>query len=218
MTRQVLFWICLAGTFLPLFWGRMEGRREPLRFVVPAPPAAGSSEPFFREEVLPADPDTPWVHAPSLLLGDSGSVMAAWMAGSMERTRDVTEYLSVQGPGGWSEPRAIVDRTMVQRDLWRYVKALGNPVLGRDPEGRLVLHFVSISLGGWSGASVNTMVSEDDGATWGPVRRLVTSPFNNVSTLVRAPAVDCRDERRGLPVYHEFAGSFPELLELDANG
>jgi predicted neuraminidase len=218
MTRQVLFWVCLAGTFLPLFWGRVESRREPLRFVVPAPPAAESEEPVYREEFVPADPRTPWVHAPSLLLGRDDSLLVVWMAGTMERTRDVTEYLSVRGPDSWSEPRAIVDRTMVQKDLWRYVKTLGNPVLSRDASDRLVLHFVSASLGGWSGAAVNTMVSEDNGGTWGPVRRLVTSPFTNVSTLVRAPAVAYGDDRRGLPVYHEFAGAFPELLELNAKG
>jgi predicted neuraminidase len=218
MTRQVLFWVCLLGTFLPLLWVRVESRREPLRFVVPEPPPATPKEPFFREEFVPADPRTPWTHAPSLLLGRGGQLLVTWMAGSMERRRDVTEYLSVRGPEGWSEPRAVVDRTMVQKDLWRYVKTLGNPVLGRDPDGRLVLHFVSASLGGWSGAAINTMVSEDGGATWGPVRRLVTSPFTNVSTLVRGPAVAYDDDRRGLPVYHEFAGAFPELLELDAEG
>jgi predicted neuraminidase len=47
--------------------------------------------------------------------------------------------------------------------------------------------------------------------------RLVTSPFVNISTLVRGPAFAYVDGTLGLPVYHEFLGKFSELVRLDAN-
>ena len=52
----------------------------------------------------------------------------------------------------------------------------------------------------------------------GPARRLVTSPFLNISTLVRGPAVLHGDGSLGLPVYHEFLGKFGEYLRIDGDG
>jgi len=62
------------------------------------------------------------------------------------------------------------------------------------------------------------MVSTDDGATFGPPRRLTTSPFFNVSTLVRAPGLARTDGGIVLPAYHEFLGKFGEVLHLAPDG
>jgi predicted neuraminidase len=82
----------------------------------------------------------------------------------------------------------------------------------------LWLFFVSASVGGWAGSAINLMVSEDEGETWSPPRRLVTSPFFNISTLVRGSPLQFADGTIGLPVYHEMAGKFAELLRLDTEG
>jgi len=95
---------------------------------------------------------------------------------------------------------------------------LGNPVAGRDSKGRLCLYFVSVSVGGWAGSAVNLMVSEDEGETWSPPRRLVASPFFNISTLVKGAPLLFSDGAVGLPVYHELLGKFGELLRLDSEG
>src|SRR5690606_10209088 len=58
----------------------------------------------------------------------------------------------------------------------------------------------------------------DNGATWSRARRLVTSPFFNLSTLVRGDAFRHADGSTGLPVYHEFIGKFAELLRIDRDG
>jgi len=98
------------------------------------------------------------------------------------------------------------------------VRKLGNPVVGRDSKGRLCLYFVSVSVGGWAGSAVNLMVSEDEGETWGPPRRLVASPFFNIGTLVKGVPLVFSDGAAGLPAYHELLGKFGELLRLDPEG
>ena len=98
------------------------------------------------------------------------------------------------------------------------MRKLGNPVVGRDHGGRLCLYFVSVSVGGWAGSAVNQMVSEDEGETWSPPRRLIASPFFNISTLVKGAPFQFSDGTIALPVYHELLGKFGELLRLDAEG
>jgi predicted neuraminidase len=65
---------------------------------------------------------------------------------------------------------------------------------------------------------VNAVVSGDDGATWSAPRRLVSSPFLNVSTLVKGRPYLHEDGSVGLPAYHELFGKFGELLRVDAEG
>jgi len=117
-----------------------------------------------------------------------------------------------------SPESAVVTREFAQRHLRRSVRKLGNPVAGRDSKGRLCLYFVSVSVGGWAGSAVNLMVSEDEGETWSPPRRLVASPFFNISTLVKGAPLLLSDGAVALPVYHELLGKFGELLRLDAEG
>ncbi|MDH2915573.1 MAG: exo-alpha-sialidase, partial [Gallionella sp.] len=58
----------------------------------------------------------------------------------------------------------------------------------------------------------------DEGASWSAPRRLVTSPFMNISTLVKAPPFLYADGTMGLPVYHEFVSKYAEILRLDKAG
>jgi predicted neuraminidase len=156
-------------------------------------------------------------HAASLLeLGD-GRIRAFWYAGSDEGTQDVTIETAVFDPrvGRWSPERMVASRETTQRDLFRYVKKLGNPVATRATDGSLWLFYVTVSLGGWGGSSITEMCSHDDGETWGQARRIVTSPFFNLSTLVKGPPIAYADGTMGLPVHHEFIGKFGELLRLD---
>jgi predicted neuraminidase len=91
-------------------------------------------------------------------------------------------------------------------------------VISLAPDNRLWLFYVSVSIGGWAGSAVNAMVSDDLGETWSTPRQLVTTPFLNISTLVRGAPVFHTDGSIGLPVYHEFLGKFPEYLHLNADG
>jgi len=158
------------------------------------------------------------VHSATAAEISGGRLRAFWYGGSREGASDVALYTSIYSLGRWSPERVVATRESAQRQLQRYVRKLGNPVVGRDHRGRLCLYFVSVSVGGWAGSAINLMVSEDEGETWSPPRRLVASPFFNISTLVKGFPLLFSDGAVGLPVYHELLGKFGELLRLDAEG
>lgn len=159
-------------------------------------------------------------HAASLVeLGD-GRIRAFWFAGSSEGAQDVEIRSAVFDPSTnlWSKESSVANREGTQRALLRYVKKLGNPVAQRAADGTLWLFYVTVSLGGWAGSSITAITSKDDGVTWSPPQRLITSPFINVSTLVKGTPYSYSDGSIGLPVYHEFIGKFGELLRLTGDG
>jgi predicted neuraminidase len=165
-------------------------------------------------------PDTgaPSVHAASLIALKDGAIRAFWFAGSREGAADVAIYTAVLDPKShnWSAPTVVADRVGVEKGLLRYIAKLGNPVPARMSDGRLQLFFVTVSIGGWAGSSITSMISDDEGLTWSVPQRLITSPFLNLSTLVKTPAVPFADGRLGLPAYHEWIGRFGEFLRIDA--
>ena len=109
-------------------------------------------------------------------------------------------------------------RSLAERQLGRNIRTLGNPLLMTEPEGALRLVFVSVSYGGWSGSSINLIRSTDGGRNWTNTRRLVTTPFFNLSTLVRNPGSWLTDGSLGLPVYQEFMTQYSEWLRLSFEG
>lgn len=160
------------------------------------------------------------VHAPSVVELDGGVLRAFWFAGSREGARDVEIYSALFDPAShrWAPEQSVQTRSSVQADVNRYIRKLGNPVAVRDPSGKLWLFFVSASIGGWSTSSVNMTTSVDGGSHWSPVRRLITSPFFNLSTLVKTVPFFYSDGTLGLPIYHEFFAKYGEILHLDAEG
>lgn len=174
---------------------------------------------------LAPSPRTDWlpatgaasVHAASLIALNDGSVRAFWFAGSREGAADVVINTAVYDTNSnvWAAPSVVIDRVSAEKGLSRYIAKLGNPVPARMADGRLQLFFVTVSIGGWAGSSISTIVSDDDGLTWGKPHRLITSPLVNLSTLVKSPALTFVDGRLGLPAYHEWMGRFGELLRIE---
>ena len=162
----------------------------------------------------------PAVHSATIVSKTDGGLMATWFGGSREGAGDVRIYTSTKSSTekGWSIERPLLDRKAEGKALGRYLKKLGNPVLGRDKDGRLWLFYVSVSAGGWSGSAINYKVSKNNGQTWSRSKRLITSPFFNVSTLVRGVPLARMDGSLSLPVYHELVGKFSEMLQIDASG
>lgn len=159
-------------------------------------------------------------HAASLVELKDGRVRAFWFSGSREGAADVTINSAVFDPvrNVWDEERVVTGRDSTQRALHRYIAKVGNPVATRAADGSLWLFYVTVSLGGWAGSSISLMTSDDDGASWSASRRLVTSPFINISTLVKGAPFLYADGTMGLPVYHEFVSKFAEILRLDKTG
>lgn len=160
------------------------------------------------------------VHAASMVELLDGRLRAVWFSGSREGAGDVTIQTAVMDPVTlqWSGESTLFDRMRLQQGLWRYVKKLGNPVIARTPDGALGLWMVNVSLGGWAGSSITWARSVDEGASWSEPRRLVTSPFLNISTLVKGAPISFQDGQIGLPVYHEFITKFGEILRVSALG
>jgi predicted neuraminidase len=149
-----------------------------------------------------------------------GRMRAFWFSGSREGASDVTINTAVYSPetGEWGAEQVVANRSGTQRALHRYVAKLGNPVVGRAADGSLRLFYVTVSFGGWAGSSITEMTSNDEGQTWSTPQRLITSPFINISTLLKGTPFLYADGTMGLPVYHEFFSKFAEILHLDAAG
>jgi predicted neuraminidase len=176
------------------------------------------AQPSLRTDWLP-DAGAPSVHAASLIALKDGGVRAFWFAGSREGAPDVVINASVFDPQAsrWSAPTVVMDRVSAEKGLSRYIAKLGNPVPARMADGRMQLFFVTVSIGGWAGSSISSVISDDEGLTWDRPQRLISSPLINLSTLVKSPAIAFSDGRLGLPAYHEWIGRFGEFLRVEAS-
>lgn len=189
---------------------------SPILPVLPRATTAHGLTPMLQEVLLPST--TPAVHSSALVELPQGDRLMFWFGGRREGATDVAVWQSHYHAGEWSAPRALVRPKSVGSDEWRYVKKVGNPLAVRLANGDIQLFFVSVSMGGWAGSSLNLIRSSDGGQTWSGAQKLVTSPFLNISTLARTRAVPLADGGFYLPVYHEFLRKFPELLRFDRTG
>lgn len=219
MNRRLVITLILATFVLyawPMWGWLSKYDREPATFTSYAPPAsADHPKPFMAEEFISPDPGNRIVHVGSICELPDGRLIASWYGGTREGAKDVAIFLAIKDPGHparWSKPIKVVDRESVSRELYRYIKKVGNTVIFTGPEGRLWLVYVTISAGGWSGSSLNVKMSSDAGATWSNSRRLTLSPFFNISELVRNKPLPMSDGGIALPIYHECLGYFPEIL------
>ncbi len=159
-------------------------------------------------------------HAACLVeLGD-GRVRAFWYSGSREGAPDVEIRTAVfdDARGVWDQEAPVADPDRTQRSLRRYVRKVGNPAAIRTPDGILWLFYVTVTAGGWGGSSVTALTSTDDGKSWGQARRLVSTPFFNLGTLVRGQPLLYTDGTIGLPVYEQLLGAVVEVLRVDESG
>ncbi len=217
--RRVLMLCLILVSFCAAFY-KVEQRPAPALFQMPAITAHSANEAGFIHTHFVSTQQNISTHAASLVeLGD-GRIRAFWFAGSREGAQDVEIRSAVYDPAkdAWGPEASIANRVGTEHALLRYVKKLGNPVALRAPDGTLWLYYVTVSLGGWAGSSITVITSKDDGSTWGPARRLITSPFLNISTLIKGTPFMYSDGTMGLPIYHEFVGKFGELLRIDDSG
>lgn len=201
------------------FVWRAEPPQRMAGFVPTNNTALTSSTPEFAAHLASSNMED-FVHSASISGLGGGNLMAVWFAGTREGSADV-EIRSSRfdaETGQWAAERVLATRKVTEQAVGKRIRKLGNPVISLAPDNRLWLFYVSVSIGGWAGSAVNAMVSDDLGETWSTPRQLVTTPFLNISTLVRGAPVFHADGSIGLPVYHEFLGKFPEYLHLTAAG
>jgi predicted neuraminidase len=190
----------------------------------PLPPSefSASRTPFMEQYFINPDTSSGMVHVGSICEMPDGALGTVWYGGTREGAKDVAIFFSKKHPGmnsPWSAPRIIVDRASATRELNRYIRKVGNPILFSGPGKKLWMIYVTITVGGWSGSSLNIKTSQDGGLSWTDSQRLTLSPFFNISELVKAPplSVNMTGINENLdhfvvPIYHEFLGYFPEIL------
>lgn len=222
MTDGRSAWLAYSVIVFVAVWLRIE-TPAPIAFAMVSQTATAAEQmPAIRSEFVSTGL-TEEVHSATAIELADGDIGVFWYAGTREGSADVAIYsrfLEKQENGenaAWSQVRKVVDRSDSIDGLHRHVRKLGNPV-ALYHKGELWLFYVTVSVGGWGGSSINLIKSGDNGKSWGDPQRLITSPFLNISTLVRERAVISRDGSVLLPVYHEFLGKFSELLRLDPSG
>jgi predicted neuraminidase len=222
---RIALFILVAIVFVPLLLS-FSNSQSPLYFglqgraALSAEPASESQKVSVYLEKFASSGTTREVHSSVLVNLADGNMRAFWYGGKREGAKDVSIYtaeLELMG-NEWVNERVLIERLDMSQQLGIYLRKVGNPVTMRDSEGRVWLFFVTVSVGGWAGSSINFIVSEDDGQNWSAPTRLVTSPIFNLSTLVKGEPFLYEDGSIGLPVYHEMIGKFGELLHLSKNG
>lgn len=207
----------LLFTLLGLKWWP----QEEAGFSLQPDPMPSKQASLYHEQFIsfPANEDSA-AHAAAATLRNDGKILATWYEGSREGARDVLINSTVIDPNNHvvSPPLPIASPLQTEQDTWRYVRKLGNGVVHQLPAGRLMLMYVSVSFGGWAASNLNIRFSDNGGLSWTPARRIVTSPFLNISTLVKGKPLNLSNGHIAVPVYHEFLGKFGELLIIDPQG
>ena len=103
-----------------------------MSFNLPESPDPVVSEPRF-SSLFVTRGETVAVHSVTAAETADGVIQAYWYGGSREGARDVAIYSASFYPTAafWSLPERLVDRATAQRDLHRYVRKIGNPVVYR---------------------------------------------------------------------------------------
>lgn len=215
--RILLIVATLLGAFAVTRDSAQRERAAPAR--MSPPPATGEAAtldpiPFSARSWVTPLGHTESAHCSTICLLPGGDLFAVWYGGSREGAADAALFGARYKPGGggWQPPVLLVDRALAESELDRRIKKVGNAVVFPDQSGTLWLIYVSVTMGGWSGSALNFKTSRDEGRTWSESRRFTVNPFLNISSLVRNKPIHTRDGRIGVPVYHEFALKFPQML------
>ncbi|MDH4189564.1 MAG: exo-alpha-sialidase [Betaproteobacteria bacterium] len=222
LTRWRAALLVTATMVFALAFARLATRAPAPGFLAAPPatnPVRSGEAPDYR--IYPVSHGrTPFAHSVAAVDLPGHGPLAFWYAGTREGASDSVIYASAfdAASNSWGAERIVVGREALERAVQRSIRKIGNPTVLRDEEGRLWLFFVSASVGGWAGSAINLTRSGDGGQHWEAPRRLITSPFLNLSTLVKGAPVLYVDGSIGLPVYHEFIGKFGELLRVSRDG
>jgi len=130
-------------------------------------------------------------HAANLHELADGTLLCTWFAGTQEGMADIFVLLSRRDPqtGVWSEPQKLSqDDTRSEQ----------NPILFQAPGGPLWLIWTAQVSGNQETALVRRRLSQDQGASWGPVETL----FDEPGTFVRQPPVVLDNGEWLLPVWY----------------
>ncbi len=178
--------------------------------------ASNSREPVYLESFINDEIDGIQCHASSITSAGKNRMVSVWYAGTREGAKDVALYISFfdEKKNSWTAPGVLINREDSSGELKRYVKKIGNPVIFSDRKDRLYLFYSTVSIGGWSGTSINYKISLDRGTTWTASRKMVLSPFLNLTNNVKNKGIVLDDGSIVLPVYHEFIKKYSQMVRI----
>lgn len=102
-------------------------------------------------------------HAANLHFLPDGRLACVWFGGTMEGMGDISIWMSVLGPEGWSDARRLSDDP---------ARSEQNPVLFNAPDGAVWLFHTSQPGGRQDECEIVARVSRDGGKSFGPARRI----------------------------------------------
>jgi predicted neuraminidase len=217
LSRTLLPLLVLSAVCLPALlsgWRAEESRR----FASPAVTAEAGALPLYSERFIAASPSPRSLDTPALSELPSGDLLAVWKAARSENASVALMAARYDRRAeAWRQVRQVTSSRATQEELGRPVATLSNPVILTRPDGMVSLFYVT-AWWEWSTASVALKSSTDHGDTWGPSRRIVTSPVANLGTLTKMAPVLFTDGSVGVPAYQELMGVFPQLLRVSADG
>ena len=191
----------------------------PQFLIHPQSPLTKNIPPYFKSQFIPQPSFLLMSHSATFNVLANGDLLALWFSGSKEGRADVNIWSSRYKHNQWSMAQSVVSPKLLSKGLNQYIKKVGNPSVYRDAHGIFHLFVVSVGpLGGWAISNLNHLYSYDNGKTWSNPKRLVLTPFFNISTLARITAIPLADGGFYLPVYYEFGHTYPELLWFDKKG
>lgn len=230
---RVLVVMGCATTIMAVDLSQRPVATAPASAVVPAvtlkgqPVRAASLQRVAMGDV-PMPAGTAAAHASSLLPMPASSPAALslfWFSGERE-SGPLVQIAATQwdrATGRWLEPRFVVNRHEMGRQLGHGIRRLGNPVAWADANGRVHLFVVATGWGGWAASRVlhlrQSSASNDlQALAFEPVRVLPLSWLWNTSFLVRNAVVPLQDGGTVLPVHFELGLKYPAAVRLNAEG
>lgn len=213
-----LLWILLLVVFTSLVILKDKNLYQPRFLIYPTSNQDHVTKPFFVTELIPQPANLLSAHSATLTRLPNGDMLALWFAGTHEGRPDVKIWQSIYAKNHWQMATIAVSPQALRAELGAYVYKLGNPVVYTASNGQLHLFVVSVTIGGWAGSRLNHFISNDNGKTWKFSKLLILSPLLNFSTLVRTSPIPLTNGGFYLPVYSEFAMTYPEILEFDQKG
>lgn len=171
------------------------------------------SKAFYSEQEISTGQEA-YNHSPSIAALPNGTLISVWYAGAREGGTDMKLKTSLFESGQWGEPKTLLSAS----DIPYVTRRIGNAVVYVHPETpeKTTILFTS-TLGGWATSYLNTMVSNNNGQSWGPIKRLTLGNVFNFSHLVRCTPLFLSRGRVAIPAYHEFINKFGLMLMLDAD-
>jgi|UniRef100_A0A7C5EQU4 predicted neuraminidase len=219
LSRKVFLSILLVLLYLVPFLQKQvpgaKGFGEGLKILIPEQETGPEGQsPYFAEYFVNEARPGVMCHVSSIAPTQGHKLLCIWYAGTREAASDVAIYgaffdLKLKT---WSAPQVLLTPEQSSRELRRLVRKLGNAVAFNDSRGGLWLFYAAMVYGGWSATSLHYKVSWDGGLTWSPSRKLVLSPFFNLTNNLKNQGIILSQGAFLLPVYQEFIYKFSQLL------